>query len=123
MAAELIEVLATSWAGIKGFTRGNPGYNMRASGGLPGPMARWIAFDDDTAEAVVCRFRRGAAEIRKGDALDAVLAQPGKSLLLMPAESPGQLLVVTVANSKSRPFPKPKPEPVSVPRWWAQSTE
>jgi hypothetical protein len=87
-------------------------------------VARWIAFDDDTAEAVVCRFRRGAAEIRQGDALDAVLAQPGKSMLLMPAETPGQLLVVTVANSKSKPFPKPKPPTsVVVPRWWAPPVE
>jgi hypothetical protein len=86
-------------------------------------MARWIAFDEDTAEAVVCRFRRGAAEIRRGDALDAVLAQPGKSLLLMPGESPDQMLVVTVANSKPQPVPKQDQPPPAAPRWWTPPVE
>jgi hypothetical protein len=29
-------------------------------------MIRWIVFDDEKAEAVVSRFKRGAAEIRQG---------------------------------------------------------
>ncbi len=85
-------------------------------------MARWIAFDDETAEAVVCRFRRGAAEISRGDALDAVLAQPGKSLLLMPGESPDQMLVVTVANSKPQTVAK-QDQPQSAVRWWTDPVE
>ncbi len=36
-------------------------------------MVRWIAFDDDTAEAVVSRLRRGAAEIQSNSPVDAAL--------------------------------------------------
>jgi len=35
-------------------------------------MIRWIAFDDETAEAVVSKFKRGGAEIYRGEPLDAV---------------------------------------------------
>jgi hypothetical protein len=89
-------------------------------------MARWIAFDDDTAEAVVCRYRRGAAEIRQGNAIDAVIQQPGTSVMLMPATMPDQLLVVTVVNSKPQKqasAPNSTPTPVVSRRWWAPPAE
>src|SRR5580704_7457460 len=56
-------------------------------------MIRWIAFDDETAEAVVSRFKRGAAEIHRGQALDAALSLGRPSLLLLPSDIPGRLLL------------------------------
>jgi hypothetical protein len=56
-------------------------------------MIRWIAFDDETAEAVVSRFKRGAAEIHRGQALDAALHLGRPSLLLLPSDTPGRLLL------------------------------
>ena len=56
-------------------------------------MIRWIAFDDETAEAVVSRFKRGAAEIHRGQPLDAALNLGRPSVLLLPSGTPGRLLV------------------------------
>ena len=57
-------------------------------------MTRWIAFDDESAEAVVTRFRRGAAEIHEGDPLDAALALGRPCVLLLPSSTPGNVLLV-----------------------------
>jgi hypothetical protein len=54
-------------------------------------MARWIAFDDESADAVMTRYRRGAAEIQHGDPVDAALALGKPSLLLLPSETPGRV--------------------------------
>jgi hypothetical protein len=56
-------------------------------------MIRWIAFDDETAEAVVSRFKRGAAEIHRCEPLDAALNLGRPSLLLLPSDTPGRLLL------------------------------
>jgi hypothetical protein len=56
-------------------------------------MIRWIAFDDETAEAVVSRFKRGAAEIRQGDPLDAALGLGKASVVVLPSSVPGKVLV------------------------------
>jgi hypothetical protein len=56
-------------------------------------MIRWIAFDDETAEAVVSRFKRGAAEIHRCEPLDAALNLGRPSLLLLPSHTPGRLLL------------------------------
>lgn len=56
-------------------------------------MIRWIAFDDETAEAVVSRFKRGAAEIHRCEPLDAALNLGRPSLLLLPSHTPGMLLL------------------------------
>jgi hypothetical protein len=56
-------------------------------------MIRWIAFDDETAEAVVSRFKRGAAEIQSGQPIDAALNLGRPSLLLLPSDTPGRLLL------------------------------
>jgi hypothetical protein len=55
-------------------------------------MIRWIAFDDETAEAIVSRFKRGAAEIQQGDPLDTVLRYDRPSILILPSETPGKVL-------------------------------
>ena len=70
------------------------------------PMVRWIAFDDESAEAVVSRFRRGAAEIQQGDAIGSALALDRPSRVLLPADGSGRVLVAnfhpkTAAPSKS----------------------
>jgi hypothetical protein len=56
-------------------------------------MIRWIAFDDETAEALVSRFRRGAAEIHQGEPVDAALAHGKPSLLVLPSSTPGRVLL------------------------------
>jgi hypothetical protein len=56
-------------------------------------MVRWIAFDDESAEAVVSRFRRGAAEIQQGDPVGSALNLGRPSLVLLPARAPGRVLV------------------------------
>ena len=56
-------------------------------------MVRWIAFDDETAEAVVSRLRRGAAEIQHNTPVDAALHATGRSVIVLPSSTPGKLLV------------------------------
>jgi len=56
-------------------------------------MIRWIAFDDETAEAVVSKFKRGGAEIHRGEPLDAVLDFGKPSLMLLPSTKPGRVLL------------------------------
>ena len=56
-------------------------------------MIRWIAFDDETAEAVVSKFKRGGAEIHRGEPLDAVLDFAKPSLMLLPSTKPGRVLL------------------------------
>jgi len=69
-------------------------------------MMRWIAFDDETAEAVVSRFKRGGAEIYQGEPLDAVLEFGKPSLMLLPSTKPGKVLLAQFqpksATSESR---------------------
>jgi len=60
-------------------------------------MVRWIAFDDESAETVVSRFERGAAEIQSGDPVDAALALDTPSLVLLPSKSEGKVLVAHFA--------------------------
>lgn len=59
-------------------------------------MARWIAFDDETAEAVVGRFKRGAAEIHGGDPLNAALSQATASVVVLPSSVPGKVLMARI---------------------------
>jgi len=60
-------------------------------------MVRWVAFNDDTAEAVVSKFRRGAAEIREGETpLDAALGVDRPSLMILPSSTPGKVLLASV---------------------------
>ncbi len=61
-------------------------------------MIRWIAFDDETAEAIVSRFKRGAAEIQDGDPLDTVLRYDRPSILILPSETPGKVLFARVES-------------------------
>ena len=59
-------------------------------------MTRWIVFDDETAEAVVSRFKRGAAEIQTGNALSAALNLQRSCLLVLPSVNPDQVLLATL---------------------------
>ena len=59
-------------------------------------MVRWVAFDDDTAEAVVSRLRRGAAEIQTNSPVDAALKAPGPSVIVLPSPTPGKLLIARI---------------------------
>jgi len=94
-------------------------------------MIRWIAFDDETAEAVVSRFRRGAAEIQPGgSAVDSALASGESSLLVLPSETPGCVVLARITSKVEVPMvpetkPVPFPTPVMRPRsektarkWW-----
>jgi hypothetical protein len=54
---------------------------------------RWIVFDDETAEAVVSRWRRGGAEIMRDHPVDAALKAGGSSVMVLPSRVPGQTLV------------------------------
>ncbi len=95
-------------------------------------MVRWIAFDDETAEAVVSRFRRGAAEIHPGNtAVDSALTAGQSSLIVLPSETPGRVLLAHVTPKTELPAPPPKPvqfTPTVRPRsekpakkWWKRS--
>lgn len=99
-------------------------------------MIRWIAFDDETAEAVMSRYRRGAAEIQSGQPLDAALDLGQPSLLVLPSSTPGRVLLIhytpksaarnaRTAMRSSAPFAEPTftrrqpPQPaVPTKRWW-----
>lgn len=91
---------------------------------------RWVVFDDDTAEAVVTRLRRGAAEIQHTDPLDAALNSPHASLVLLPSRIAGRLLVARFPASKVvRPSMvpalttvPPKRPPTSRKSWWNKLT-
>jgi hypothetical protein len=63
-------------------------------------MVRWIAFDDDTAEAVVTRLRRGAAEIQSNSPVDAALHAEGPSIIVLPSSTPGKLLIARFSRRK-----------------------
>jgi hypothetical protein len=63
-------------------------------------MVRWIAFDDDTAEAVVSRLRRGAAEIQHNTPVDAALHAAGPSVIVLPSSTPGKLLIARFTQRK-----------------------
>jgi hypothetical protein len=88
-------------------------------------VVRWIAFDDETAETVVSRLRRGGAEIQHTDPVDAALKNPGASLVIFPSRIPGRLLIAHFSARKAATVPTPPPMPVSVPAkvpppksWW-----
>lgn len=66
-------------------------------------MVRWIAFDDDTAEAVVSRLRRGAAEIQHNTPVDAALQVTGPSVIVLPSPTPGKLLIARFGQRKDAP--------------------
>jgi hypothetical protein len=56
-------------------------------------MVRWVAFDDESAEAVVSRYKRGAAEIQPGDAVGSALELGRPSLVLLPARNAGRVVM------------------------------
>ena len=79
-------------------------------------MVRWIAFDDDTAEAVVSRLRRGAAEIQHNSPVDAALHAAGPSVIVLPSSTPGKLLIARITKAKSNePVADLKPTPLVPP--------
>jgi hypothetical protein len=79
-------------------------------------MARWIAFDDETAEAVVGRFKRGAAEIHAGEPLSAALAQPTASVVVLPSSVPGKVLMARIEpkTEKAVGLAGDSPEPIGL---------
>lgn len=93
-------------------------------------MVRWVAFDDDTAEAVVSRLRRGAAEIQHNAPVDAALHAEGASVLVLPSPTPGKLLIARFTPHKTvqmptgqatrpaRPTAPKKPAVAARKPWW-----
>lgn len=74
---------------------------------------RWIVFDDETAEAVVSKYRRGAAEIHEHDQpLDAALNAGSRSILILPSREPNRVLLATIVPKTTRPASKPRRDPV-----------
>jgi len=67
-------------------------------------MVRWIAFDDETAEAVVSRLRRGAAEIQHSIPIDAALHAAGRSVIVLPSSIPGKLLIARFTRTSPSNF-------------------
>ena len=76
-------------------------------------MMRWIAFDDETAEAVVSRFKRGGAEIYPGEPLDAVLEFGKPSLMLLPSTRPGKVLLAQFQPKSAISEPPTNTSPAS----------
>lgn len=68
-------------------------------------MVRWIAFDDDTAEFVVSRMRRGAAEIQHNSPVDAALGVNGASVIVLPTPTREKLLIARFTPRKDAQFP------------------
>ena len=59
-------------------------------------MVRWIVFDDETAEAVVDKFKRGADEIREGsEPLDAALSLRQPSVVILPSPASGKVMLAS----------------------------
>ena len=98
-------------------------------------MVRWIAFDDDTADALVGKFKRGAAEIRDGNVLDSALRHDDSSILIYPSTSPERVLLARVTSGTAKtssvepavPLPMQSFRPLSVPQvtkrpWWRRHT-
>jgi len=91
-------------------------------------FVRWIVFNDDTAEAVVTRLKRGAAEIQHTDPLDAALNCPQASLVLLPSRVAGRLLMARFPANEmepSVPAPRaaaslPKRPPAGKKSWWCK---
>ena len=78
-------------------------------------MIRWIAFDDETADAVMTRFRRGAAEIQFGDPLDSALALGQPSLLVLPSPTPGRVLLARCTPKAKARAAAPLMPPAALP--------
>ena len=70
-------------------------------------MVRWVAFDDDTAEAVVSRLRRGGAEINHSTPVDAALQSKGSAVVVLPASTPGRVLIARFSKRKDDAGPAP----------------
>jgi hypothetical protein len=95
-------------------------------------MVRWVAFDDDTADALVGKFKRGAAEIREGNVLDSALRNDHASILIYPSASPERVLLARVIKTNagavepSRPLPvqavRPKLASAEKKSWWHRHT-
>ena len=78
-------------------------------------MIRWIAFDDETAEAVVSRYKRGAAEIQNGDPLSRVLDSARITLLVLPSRTPGMVLLARCEPKSASGVVVPTALPSSLP--------
>jgi hypothetical protein len=65
-------------------------------------MVRWIAFDEETADVIISRFKRGASELHDGNPFDAVLNHGKPSILLMPSSTPGRVLVARIEPKAAR---------------------
>jgi hypothetical protein len=86
---------------------------------------RWMVFDDETAEIVVSRWRRGAAEILHDAPVDAALQAGGSAVLVLPSHVPGQVMVAqfkkNTAAASIAPVTTPAPVIVETPArkpWW-----
>lgn len=99
---------------------------------------RWIVFDEQTADAVVDKYKRGAAEIhRGGDPLDAALNAGRPTALIMPSSGVGRVLLASIEPKTVKAPTTPSRRPViaqftplrgvmsktSPPRksWWSKS--
>jgi hypothetical protein len=69
-----------------------------------------MVFDDETAEVVVSRWRRGAAEILHEHPVDAALKAGKQSVVVMPSRIPGQMLVARFQVRTALPENTPLPE-------------
>jgi len=56
-------------------------------------VSRWIAFDQDTADAIRKLFREDSGEIRSGDPLTAALELSKASVVVLPSSTPGKALL------------------------------
>lgn len=69
---------------------------------------RWIVFDDESAEAITGKYKRGAAELHYGEQpLDAALAS-GSSLLILPSADPEKVLVARIESRNGKTQSKPR---------------
>jgi hypothetical protein len=99
---------------------------------------RWIVFDEQTADAVMDKYKRGAAEIHPGgDPLDTALNAGRPTALIMPASGIGRVLLASIEPKTPKAQTKPSRQPVvaqftplrrvinktSAPRktWWRKS--
>lgn len=63
-------------------------------------MARWIAFDSDSAEQLRKQLPFDSVVVQAGTALQAALADPSDSVVVLPGDDPNTAVIVRVHRNK-----------------------
>jgi len=99
-------------------------------------MTHWIAFDQDTAEALLNHCSCGGLEIKAGEALSEALKLEKASMVMLPAKSTGKVLLARITRRTTvsedavdlepsgflglsdAPVLRKPPQPAHTKKWW-----